>query len=113
MASSYDISLGTARVQLSSSTDTFVAVQVTSESTLDADITVLLQHSTDGINFEDLGTATTITGGVDGVLLESFDYTLTDLYIYIDVQTATAGTINFFQSSKNIFNVNNVVHFLN
>jgi hypothetical protein len=101
MASNYTISGGTARVDLtSSSSDTYVAIQVTSDSALDADITVLLQHSSDGINFENLGTATTISSGVDGVLLETYDYTLNNLYLYIDVLTATLGTLNFFQSTK-------------
>lgn len=100
-SSSYTISGGTSRVDLSSSiTDTYVAIQVTSDSALNGDITVLLQHSSDGINFENLGVATTISSGVDGVLLETYDYTLANLYLYIDVQAATLGILNFFQSTK-------------
>lgn len=101
MASSYDISTGTGRVEIVSDESTYLAVQVVADAALDADITVKLQHSSDGSNYEDLAnTSTTMVSGGGSVLLESFDYVLSKGYLYVDVGSATAGELTIYTSSK-------------
>ena len=102
MASSYDISTGDGKVVLSNSDfDTYAAVQIISTSSLDADITVKLVHSSNGANYEDLAdTSTTIASGENTVLLETYDFTLDTLYLDITVGSATVGTINIFTNNK-------------
>jgi hypothetical protein len=100
LASSYDISSGTGRVQISTSNETFAAVQL-SASGLDADITYKLQHSSDDSNYLDLAsTSGTLTSASDSDLVQTFDFTLDSLYVYIDVGSATTGTVNILLSDK-------------
>ena len=49
MASVYPISLGTDRISISDSKDTYITCQLVATS-LDADVTVKLQHSSDGFS---------------------------------------------------------------
>lgn len=100
MASSYDISLGTGRVLISSDGSTFLAVQL-SASGLDADVTYKLQQTTDDVNFLDLtSTSGTLSSTSDSDLVETFDFTLEKCYLYIDVGSATTGTVEILVSSK-------------
>jgi hypothetical protein len=101
LASSYDISTGTGRVEIASDESTYIAVQLVADATLDANVTVKLQHSSDDANYEDLsGDSGTLVSGGDSILLETYDYVLNDCYLYVDVGSATTGTIDIFVSSK-------------
>ena len=73
MASSYDISSGTGRVELSNIDGTYVGIQLITDS-LDSAISIKLQHSSDGVNFEDLSdtTKSLAIGGSDFVETDNF-----------------------------------------
>lgn len=102
MESSFPISGGTDRVLISDTSSAYIAGQLTANSSLDADVTYKLQQSQDGLNFFD------VDGDVSGTLLaggnskefESSNYTLKYLYLYVDVGSATTGSINILISSK-------------
>jgi hypothetical protein len=101
LASSYDISTGTGRVEIASDESTYLAVQLVADATLDANVTVKLQHSSDDANYEDLtGASGTLVSGGDSILVETYDYVLNDCFLYVDVGSATTGTIDIFVSSK-------------
>jgi len=101
MASSYDISTGSGAVNLGEVTGTYVAIQVVADATLNADITVKLKQTSDGTNFEDLAnTSTTMLSGGDSVLLESYDFVLDNVYLDIQVGSATAGELSLYTSIK-------------
>ena len=109
MASTYTISTGTGRLALNDVTGTYVALQVTADSALNADITIKLQHTADGVNYFDLpSTEKTLVSGGDSVYIESYDYTLDNLYLYINVGSATLGTLDVLPSlkKKEDFNIN-------
>lgn len=100
MASIYTISDGTGRVEISSTSSTFLATQLSAAS-LDADVTVKLQHSSDGINFIDIAnTSYTLSAASDTQLIETFDFTLDTCYLYVDVGSATTGQIDIFTNNK-------------
>lgn len=100
MASIYTISDGTGRVEISSTSSTFLATQLSAAS-LDADVTVKLQHSSDGVNFIDIAdTSYTLTAASDTQLIETFDFTLDTCYLYVDVGSATTGQIDIFTNNK-------------
>ena len=101
MASTYTISTGTGRLSLNDVTGTYVALQVTADSALNADITIKLQHTADGVNYFDLpSTEKTLVSGGDSVYIESYDFTLDNLYLYINVGSATLGTLDVLPSLK-------------
>jgi len=107
LASSYDISGGSTKIDLNGVEGTYIAVQV-SASGLDANVTVKLQQSSEAntvsdtaYKFLDLAnTSATLTSATDSELLESFDFTLDSAYLDIDVGSATTGTLDIFVSSK-------------
>jgi hypothetical protein len=87
-------------VLISQDFNTYLAVQL-SASSLDADVTYKLQHTIDGTNFLDIAnTSGTLTAASDSDLVETFDFTLQDCYLYVDVGSATTGTINILASTK-------------
>ena len=101
MASSYDISGGDSTIEILSSNDSFASIQIISTSTLNADISVNLKHSSNDANYEDLANTTqTIAAGESSILIETTEYTLDKLYLDIDVGSATVGTIEWYISSK-------------
>ena len=100
MASSIDISSYTIPVEISTSNDTFIAVQVSSDSALDADVTVSLQHATDNQLIDIADTSTLLASGENTVLIETFDFTLQTLYLKVDVGSATVGTLSISTSTK-------------
>jgi galactitol-specific phosphotransferase system IIB component len=113
LASSYDIPTGTGRIEIASDESTYLAVQLVADATLDANVTVKLQHSSDDANYEDLTGASgtlvsggdsifsgTLVSGGDSILVETYDYVLNDCFLYVDVGSATTGTIDIFVSSK-------------
>lgn len=101
MASSYSISGGSSEVLISSSENTFISVQVVANASLDADITVKLKQTEDNTNYFDLaGTTNVLSSGGDSVVIESFDFTLSNCYLDINVGSATAGEVTIFVSSK-------------
>jgi hypothetical protein len=101
MASSYTISLGDGRVDLGNVTGTYIAVQVIGDSFLDADITVKLQQTSDGVNYDDLtDTTKTILSGGGAVVIESNDFVLDNIFLYVTVGSATTGEVNIFTSLK-------------
>lgn len=103
MSSVYDISSGTGRVQISDdSIETFKAVQITANASLNADITIKLQQSSDEANFfdvTDVETKTLSSGGGSDVL-ETENFTLDYLYLYVDVGSATLGQLDIFTNNK-------------
>jgi len=102
MASTYDISTGSGRVQLDLQPDTDISgVFVISSSSLDAKIELKLQQSGDGVNFNDLPeTPIRADAGMNSNLLQTQSYVGGSLYLYIDVLTATVGTLNLFSFGK-------------
>jgi galactitol-specific phosphotransferase system IIB component len=42
----------------------------------------------------------TLVSGGDSILVETYDYVLNDCFLYVDVGSATTGTIDIFVSSK-------------
>ena len=82
------------------SNDTFIAVQVSSDSALDADVTVSLQHATDNQLIDISDTSTLLVSGENTVLIETFDFTLQTLYLKVDVGSATVGTLSISTSTK-------------
>ena len=101
MASSYTISTGTGRVSLGSPSLDLVGLQVVADAALNSDISVKLQQSSDGVNFFDLANTTkTLSSGGDSAILQSFDFNLNELFIYIDVQSATLGELTLFSFDK-------------
>lgn len=99
MASSIDISTYSAPVQISSSNNTYVNFQFVA-SGLDADVTIKLQHSSDGVNFFDISDTKTLSNPSDSEVLETYNFTLSNCYVTVDVGSATTGTINIFGNSK-------------
>lgn len=101
MASTYTISAGDGTLALNDVSGTYVAMQVTADSALNADVVVKLQHTADGVNYFDLpGTEKTLASGGDSVYIESYDYTLDNLVLNIDVGSATLGTLDVLPSIK-------------
>ena len=100
MASSVDISTYTVPIEISRSSDTFVAIQVSSTSSLDADVTVSLQHATDNQLIDIADTSTVIASGENTILIETFDFTLQTLYLKVDGGSATVGTLTINTSTK-------------
>lgn len=100
MASIYNISSGTGRVEISRGVDSYLAIQLTAAS-LDANVTYKLQHSSDGVNFFDIsGTNGTLVSASDSALVETYDFTLDVCYLYVDVGSATTGDITIIISNK-------------
>lgn len=101
MASTYTISAGDGTLALNDVSGTYVAMQVTADSALNADVVVKLQHTADGVNYFDLpNTEKTLASGGDSVYIESYDYTLDNLVLNIDVGSATLGTLDVLPSIK-------------
>jgi len=101
MASSYNVSTGTGNVLISSEDSTYFALQLVADATLDADITYKLQQSEDGVNFHDISnTSGTLLSGGDSSSIETYSANLKGLYLYIDVGSATTGTVDIFISDK-------------
>lgn len=100
MASIYNISSGTPRVEIARGVDSYLAIQLTAAS-LDANVTYKLQHSSDGVNFFDIsGTNGTLVSASDSALVETYDFTLDVCYLYVDVGSATTGDITIIISNK-------------
>lgn len=99
MSSIYTISDGTGRISISDAKDTYVICQLVATS-LDADVTVKLQHSSDGVNFFDITDSKTLSFASDSDTLESYNFTLDTCYLYVNVGSATTGSIDVYRSSK-------------
>jgi len=99
LASVYTISDGTGRISISDAKDTYVICQLVATS-LDADVTVKLQHSSDGVNFFDITDSKTLSFASDSDTLESYNFTLDTCYLYVNVGSATTGSIDVYRSSK-------------
>ena len=100
MASSIDIATYSDPVEISTTTDTFVAFQVSSDSALDADVTVKLQQSSNSQLIDITGTSKTIPSGENTVLIETNNFTLGKLYLSVNVGSATAGTLSIDTANK-------------
>jgi hypothetical protein len=100
LASSVDIATYSSPVQISVSTDTFAAFQISSDSALDADVIVKLQQSSNSQLIDIDGTSKTIAAGENTVLIETNNFTLGRLYLSVDVGSATAGTLTIDTSNK-------------
>ena len=102
MASTYSISSGSGVVKIySDNTKNIVGCQVVSDSALDSSIQLKLQQSSDGVEFHDLPeTPIDADAGANSNLLQTASFVLTDLYVSVDVQSATAGTLNLFSFGK-------------
>lgn len=100
MASSVDIATYSSPVEISTTNETFVAFQVSSDSALDADVIVKLQQSSNSQLIDIDGTSKTIASGENTVLIETNNFTLGRLYLSVDVGSATAGTLTIDTSNK-------------
>ena len=105
MADTYAISSGSGRVEVSGVADRYLnlgqlgtlSVQVVSDASLDASITLKLQQSIDGTNWHDLPeTPLTADSGANSNLLQTASYYCQFLAVYIDVGSATAGTLTVY-----------------
>jgi len=101
LTSSVDISTYTVPVDLGNINGTYVGMQIIADATLNADISISLSQSSDGVNFEPLADTTqTMVSGGDSIFVESYDVVLDNLYLVVDVLTATVGELNLFVSTK-------------
>jgi hypothetical protein len=102
MASNIDISTYSIPVLIvgEENTNTYVSVQVSSNSALDADITVSLQQSSEDQLIDIADTSTIILAGENTVLIDTSDYVLDDLYIKVDVGSATIGELSISSNTK-------------
>jgi hypothetical protein len=102
LASTYTISDGTGRVLIpQDNTNTLDGCQVISDSALDSTIILKLQQSSDGLTFHDLPEdPINADAGANSNLLQTASFVLDELYVYIDVQSATSGTLNLFSFGK-------------
>jgi hypothetical protein len=101
MSSSIDISAYTVPVVISTETDeTYVSMQISSDSALDADVIVKFQQSNNDQLIDVAGTTNTILAGANTVLIETFDFTTSTLYLHVDVGSATLGTLSISDSGK-------------
>jgi hypothetical protein len=110
LASSIDIATYSSPVEISTTNETFIAFQISSDSALDADVIVKLQQSSNSQLIDIDGTSKTIASGENTVLIETNNFTLGRLYLSVDVGSATAGTltIDTNNKSKNIASVSDI-----
>ena len=80
--------------------ESFIAVQISSNSALDSSVTVKFQQASDGLLIDIANTTNVIASGENTVLIETFDFTLSTLYLHIDVGSATAGELSISASPK-------------
>ena len=102
MASSYDISGGSDTILLEGAEPDkeYAGVQVV-QTSLDAQITIKLQQTNEGTQFHDLPESPVkMKTTTNSVLLQTTSFELTNLYIDIDVGSATTGTLNFYTVSR-------------
>ena len=99
MADTYDITLGSGRVQINGIVEQkgTIAIQVVSDANLDASITLKLQQSIDGTNWHDLPEApATHTSGVSSTLLQTASFYTNLLSVYVTVGSATLGELTIY-----------------
>ena len=110
MADTYDISTGSGRVQLSGIKPRnlnigelgIIAIQVVSDASLDANVTIKLQQSINGTDWNELPeTPLEIDSGANTNLLQTASFYTKFLAVYVDVQTATAGTLTIYNTDFN------------
>jgi hypothetical protein len=100
LASSVDIATYSSPVEISTTNESFVAFQISSDSALDADVIVKLQQSSNSQLIDIDGTSKTIAAGENTVLIETNNFTLGRLYLSVDIGSATAGTLTIDTSNK-------------
>ena len=106
MASSYDISTGSGVILLDDNfknydANTIYGVQAVSTSDLDSSIQLKLQQSSNGVEFHDLPeTPIDTDAGANSNLLQTASFFLDNLYLSVNVQSATVGTLNLFSFGK-------------
>jgi len=111
LTSSVDISTYTVPVDLGNINGTYVGMQIIADATLNADISISLSQSSDGVNFEPLADTTqTMVSGGDSIFVESYDVVLDNLYLVVDVLTATVGELNLFVSTKKKVEVTSITN---
>ena len=107
MADTYSISSGSGRVELNGIVNRFLnlgqlgtlSIQVVSDGALDASITLKLQQSINGTDWHDLPeTPLVADAGANSNLLQTASYYTTKLAVYVDVGTATLGTLTIYNS---------------
>ena len=96
MASSYNISDGSTQFKLDIQPGQDIAgVVVVSDSALNAAITLKLRQSADGLKFNDMPETPILADtGENSNLLQTNSFVSGDLYLDIDVLTATLGTLS-------------------
>lgn len=102
MASSYNISLGNGILLINADIQKSLNwLNVSSDSALNDVIVLKLQQSTDGLLFHDLPEAPIIAdAGANSNLLQTESFIMGDLYLNIDVGSATLGTLNLVSGGK-------------
>jgi hypothetical protein len=99
LADTYTISTGSGRVEISGVTPQkgLYAIQVVSNASLDANITLNLQQSIDGTNWHDLPETPIVhTSGVSSTILQTDSFHTNRLAVYVNVGSATLGTLTIF-----------------
>lgn len=109
MADTFTISGGSGRVELSGVNARnlnlgelgTLAVQVVSDASLDASITLKLQQSIDGTNWHDLPeTPLVADSGANSNLLQTASFYMNLLAVYVDVGSATLGTLTIYNTDN-------------
>jgi hypothetical protein len=109
MADTYTISSGSGRVELDGVITRnlnlgelgTLSVQVVSDGALNAPITLKLQQSIDGTNWHDLPETPLVTdSGANSNLLQTASFYTNLLAVYIDVGSATLGTLTIYNTDN-------------
>ena len=99
MAQTYNISSGSASIEIDGIVEQteIIAIQVVSDSALNAKVKLSLQQSIDGVNWHDLPElALNADSGANSNLLQTKSFYMNLLAVKLDVQTATLGTLTIY-----------------
>lgn len=99
MAQTYEISSGSATIEIEGTVEQtdIIAIQVVSDSDLDAKVKINLAQSIDGVLWHDLPeTPINADAGANSNLLQTKSFYTNRLAVVLDVQTATTGILTIF-----------------
>lgn len=99
MAQEYTIATGSDSIEIQGieQQSKIIAIQVVSDSALDAQIDLSLQQSIDGTEWHDLPEALiTADSGANSNLLQTASFYMNKLAVKLDVKTATLGTLTIY-----------------
>ena len=99
MSQTYTIVTGSDSIEIQGIEEqtSIIAIQVVSDSALNAEILLSLQQSIDGVQWHDLPeTPLTADAGANSNLLQTASFYMNLLAVKLDVQTATLGTLTIY-----------------